>query len=206
LISLLSYPLNFSCQPEIQLRYGAQGQQAVIHIQAWICDPWSWEDEQSQADMLQAAHFWGQQIGATITVRHPQEGQTGEIVLEMNLPLAEQPAILVVDDQKPTQQMFQRFLSRKPYQVIGITEPEQVLSMARQLQPALITLDVMMPKVDGWEILQALQADEQTRTIPVLVCSAWEEPELAKSLGAAAFLKKPVRQQELLEALEGLGL
>jgi CheY-like chemotaxis protein len=78
--------------------------------------------------------------------------------------------------------------------------------MARSLQPQAIALDAMMPDVDGWEILQALQADPATRHIPVLVCSVWEEPQLAFSLGAAGFLKKPITQRELLAALQRLGL
>lgn len=206
LISLLSYLFNFSCQSQIDLRCTAGSQFALISIQALIADPWSREDETNQDELLSTTRFWGQQIAASIDVHHPVEGATGEIRLEVRLPVAEMPVILVVDDQKPTQQMFRRFLSRKPYQVVGVTEPDQVLALARQICPVLITLDVMMPKMDGWEILQALKTDEQTRSIPVMVCSAWEEPELAKSLGAAAFLKKPVRQQDLLAALDELEL
>jgi CheY-like chemotaxis protein len=63
-----------------------------------------------------------------------------------------------------------------------------------------------MPTMDGWEILQALQADPETRHIPVIVCSVWDEPELAFSLGAADFLKKPITQRDLLDALVRLKL
>ena len=114
--------------------------------------------------------------------------------------------ILVVDDQAPTLRMYQRYLSRYPFEVVGVSDPTQVLTLARQLRPQLITLDVMMPHVDGWELLQALQADVFTSQIPVVVCSAWEEPELARSLGAAYFLKKPITQRDLLAVLERLGL
>ena len=102
--------------------------------------------------------------------------------------------------------MFQRFLSHLNYQIIGITDPEETIHLARQLKPTLITLDVMMPKLDGWELLQGLQTDPETKQIPILVCSAWEEPELAKSLGAAGFIKKPIRQRDLLSALNRLDL
>jgi CheY-like chemotaxis protein len=130
----------------------------------------------------------------------------GVIELIFRLPLAEQRVILVVDDQKPTHQMFQRFMSRTSYRIVGATSSEEALTLARQLQPSLITLDVMIPKVDGWEILQALKTDTTTREIPVLVCSAWAEPELAQSLGAAGFLKKPVTQRDLFAALRRLNL
>jgi CheY-like chemotaxis protein len=64
----------------------------------------------------------------------------------------------------------------------------------------------MMPNIDGWEVLQTLQLDPETKHIPVIICSAWGEPELARSLGAVAFLKKPVIQKDLLDVLLRLGL
>ena len=70
----------------------------------------------------------------------------------------------------------------------------------------LLILDGMMPTMDGWEILQTLQTDPETQHIPVIVCSVWDEPELAFSLGAVDFLKKPITQKELLDALARLAL
>jgi CheY-like chemotaxis protein len=102
--------------------------------------------------------------------------------------------------------MFRRYLSQTNLKVVGVKEPEQVLPLARQLHPQVITLDVMMPSMDGWEILQTLQTDPETRHIPVIVCSVWDEPELAFSLGAADFLKKPITQKDLLAALIRLQL
>ena len=98
--------------------------------------------------------------------------------------------VLVVDDQVAAQRMFQRYLSRTNLEVIGVTDPTQGLDMARKIQPALLILDVMMPHIDGWEVLQNLQLDPETKHIPIIVCSAWGEPELARSLGAVAFLEK----------------
>jgi CheY-like chemotaxis protein len=102
--------------------------------------------------------------------------------------------------------MFERYLSRTGLQVVGNTNPEQTLQLAAQLQPDLIILDVMMPRLDGWEVLQSLQSNPATKNIPVLVCSAWDEPDLAYSLGAAAFLKKPLLQRNLLDVLYQLNL
>jgi CheY-like chemotaxis protein len=102
--------------------------------------------------------------------------------------------------------MFRRYLERTNLKVVGVKEPEEVLPLARQLQPQVITLDVMMPTIDGWEILQALQTDPETQHIPVIVCSVWDEPELAYSLGAVDFLRKPISQKDLLDALARLDL
>ena len=80
------------------------------------------------------------------------------------------------------------------------------MSAARRHHPVLILLDVMMPQVDGWEILQSMKLDEDLKHIPVIVCSAWEEPEMARSLGALRLLKKPITQKDLLDALTLAGL
>ncbi len=118
----------------------------------------------------------------------------------------ERVRVLIVDDQVTAQKMFQRYLSRTPLEVVGVTEPAQALSMAQNIQPTLLILDVMMPRIDGWEVLQTLQLDPRTKHIPIVVCSAWGEPELARSLGAVAFLKKPVVQKDLFDVLIRLGL
>jgi len=76
-----------------------------------------------------------------------------------------------------------------------------VVERARELKPALITLDVMLPEQDGWEVLRTLKADPQTQGIPVLVVSALEDVGLALSLGAADYLVKPVHRSELQNML-----
>jgi CheY-like chemotaxis protein len=206
MISLVGYILNFNCIDAIHLMVETGNSRVDMRFWSKLAEPWSKEDEIDHLDLLESAFYWGEQINTVIQESHPLQGQLGNIEITLSLPPAEQPIVLVVDDQKPTHQMFHRFLSQTVYQIVGVTDPGEVLDLARQLKPALITLDVMMPKVDGWEILQALQTDIETKDIPILVCSAWEEPELAKSLGAAGFLKKPIRQRDLLAALDRLNL
>ncbi len=206
LIGLVGYLMNFPCEGDMHLQTEKMNGKAQVVIRCSLSGPWSQAEESDHAELLESARYWSRQMKGAIQISLPPEGESGKIELVFCLPLADQSIILVVDDQKPTQQMFRRFLSRSLYQVVGITDPGEVLALARQLKPKLITLDVMMPKVDGWEILQALKMDLTTRDIPILVCSAWEEPELAQSLGAAGFLKKPVRQRDLLAELERLNL
>lgn len=206
LISLVGYFLNFPCDRELLVSTSTEGQQACITLQSKLVETWSQEEEEDHTDLLESAQYWSGQLNGKIDIHHPPEGELGIVELIFHLPLGQQNIILVVDDQKPTQQMFERFLSRTSYHVMGTTDPSEAISLAHQLNPILITLDVMMPKVDGWEILQALKSNLHTKDIPILVCSAWEEPELAHSLGAAGFLKKPVRQRDLLEALDRLSL
>jgi CheY-like chemotaxis protein len=75
-----------------------------------------------------------------------------------------------------------------------------------RFQPDVITIDIMMPQMDGWELLQTLKMRDETRHIPIIVCSAWADPDLARSLGASASLKKPITQKMFLEALDQLEL
>jgi CheY-like chemotaxis protein len=206
LISLTSFVLGLPSADAVSFRIRADEDNAEISIRSGLAEKWTQDDEDDLVDLTGATSFWGQRLNAVIEESHPALGELGDVVVTFRLPLAKQRVILVVDDQKPTHQMFRRFLSRTVYQIVGVTNSAEALARARQLQPALITLDVMIPKVDGWEILQALKTDSETREIPVLVCSAWAEPELAKSLGAAGFLKKPVMQRDLFAALGRLGL
>ena len=93
--------------------------------------------------------------------------------------------MLVVDDQEIATQLYERYLSRSGIRLIGLRTAGDAVSAAKRIQPQAIILDVVMPDMDGWEVLQLLKADASTRDIPVIMCSVWEEPELAMSLGAA---------------------
>jgi len=156
-----------------------------------------------------------------LTFLHSEENQINQWLNELNIQLEgfsslqgfrllvrfigqEKKLILVVDDQEPALKMYERYLSRTSYKVYGLSKATKVLYKAIELNPALILLDIMMPKLDGWEVLQSLRLNEKTKHIPIIVCSAWGEPELAKSLGANYFLRKPIVQKELLNILESL--
>lgn len=111
------------------------------------------------------------------------------------------PVLLVIDDNAELIQLFQRYLSGYNWQVMGAVDGQQARHILEQIRPAVILLDVMMPQEDGWAILQWLKADSATATIPVVVCSVLNEPHLAQSLGADAYLTKPVPPGALLQTL-----
>jgi CheY-like chemotaxis protein len=204
LLSLLSHVLDARPGSGVTTSAQVQPGQVTLCIRFQEGRPPSPETSTGSAH-LEAARYWAQRLGATLQV-HPSGAEAGPVRLALSLPRAGRWVVLVVDDQEPAIRMFRRYLSRSNVQVIGVQEPEQVLPLVRQLQPQAITLDVMMPTMDGWEVLQALQADPETRHVPVIVCSVWNEPELAFSLGAAGFLKKPITQKDLLDALARLRL
>jgi CheY-like chemotaxis protein len=112
--------------------------------------------------------------------------------------------LLVVEDNEGIIRAFQRYASSYGYRIVGATSGTEALRLARELDPTAVTLDVLMPGQDGWEVLQALKRDPATRHIPVIICSVLVDPDLARALGAAAYVPKPVTQDALLAALASL--
>jgi CheY-like chemotaxis protein len=85
---------------------------------------------------------------------------------------------------------------------VGTRDPGQALSLAEKLSPQIIVLDVMMPQVDGWKVLGRLRQYPLTAHVPIVVCTILAHKELALSLGASAFIRKPVTRQAFLAALD----
>lgn len=110
--------------------------------------------------------------------------------------------VLLVDDDPDFVRLFDRCLTGAPYTVLTWKAREDAVASARAARPDFVVLDVLLPSQDGWEVLQRLKTDVHTRPIPVLVCSALANPALARTLGAAACLPKPVTPRALLAALE----
>ena len=114
-------------------------------------------------------------------------------------------AVLVVDDDPTVRELLTRYLSRAGYEVISAASGSEALHLAREFQPAVITLDVMMPGQDGWGVLSRLKEDSQTRDIPVVMVTMVDDRQRAFTLGASDFLTKPVDSRRLTRAIEGCG-
>jgi CheY-like chemotaxis protein len=122
----------------------------------------------------------------------------------IRLPTAGQTRVLVIDDNPAILQLFERYLTSQHYEIVKAGGGQEVLALARETRPAVIILDVMMPHLDGWQVLRSLKENADTAATPVIICSVLKEPELALSLGADAYLKKPVERLALLEQVERL--
>jgi PAS domain S-box-containing protein len=109
--------------------------------------------------------------------------------------------ILAIDDDPQVIALYERYLQPQGYQVIALTDPTRAKERVRQLKPFAVTLDIMMPGFDGWQVLNELKSDPETRDIPVVICSIIEEQERGFSLGAADYLLKPILEDDLLKAL-----
>ncbi len=120
----------------------------------------------------------------------------------LTLPALEQLPVLAVDDNADTLQLLQRYTSGTRYRLIGTRNPEQVQSLAEQFSPQVILLDVMMPQVDGWRVLGRLRQHPLTNNVPIVVCSILAQQAMALSLGASAFIRKPITRQTLLATLD----
>jgi len=115
--------------------------------------------------------------------------------------LANRPLILAVDDDPAVLDILSRNLTREGYSVRTAANGKQAVALARELQPRLITLDVMMPSMDGWSVLTALKADPATADIPVVMISIVEDRQLGFALGAADYLTKPIDRARLVRIL-----
>jgi CheY-like chemotaxis protein len=140
-------------------------------------------------------------FGGRLVVERQPEGEPS-LVAAILLPVATQILVLVIDDNPDTLRLIQRYLSGTRYRFLGARDPEQALDLAETQSPQIIVLDVMLPGVDDWELLDRLSAHPLTRAVPIVICTILPQEELALSLGAAAFIRKPVSRATLLAALD----
>jgi DNA-binding response OmpR family regulator len=114
------------------------------------------------------------------------------------------PLILIIEDDMDAAALLSETISRAGYRVRVARDGTTGLQLARELEPAAVTLDVMMPGMDGWRVLQALKSDRSMAQIPVIVCSIVDSRPLGYRLGASDYLLKPVEPGKLLTTLRGV--
>jgi signal transduction histidine kinase/CheY-like chemotaxis protein len=112
--------------------------------------------------------------------------------------------VLVVDDDPAARDLLTANLKDSGYRLVHATSGEEALNLARTLRPDAITLDVMMPKPDGWDVLSALKADADLRDIPVIIVTMLSDRGIGLSLGAVDVLTKPVDRARLTALINGL--
>ncbi len=110
--------------------------------------------------------------------------------------------ILCIDDDPDVIEILRKYLVPEGYAVTGALSGDEGIKLARELQPSLITLDIMMPNKDGWEVLRELKQHGETRDIPVIIHSIIDNRPLAISLGALDVMTKPVEPKRLLSIVE----
>jgi len=159
-------------------------------------------------------------MGGDIFVEsHPGEGSTFSVHLPALMPVAASPEkilqtlgqqkkdseeskpkeniILVIDDDPMIHSQMKRAFEKEDYKIVCASDGEEGLTLARKLHPTLITLDVLMPGMDGWTVLTKLKADPEVANIPVFVISMVDEENKGFTLGASEYLTKPIDRTRL---------
>jgi PAS domain S-box-containing protein len=138
-------------------------------------------------------------LEAAKAVAQTSEGEaareSGELEMA-HVPVA--GSILVIDDEADARDLLKRTFEKDGYRVTVAADGESGIEIARRTQPAVITLDVMMPRMDGWAVLRKLKADPDLRDIPVIMVSIIKDKAMGYTLGAAEYLSKPVDRELLL--------
>ena len=117
-------------------------------------------------------------------------------------PRIARPTVLVAEDDPNASELLTQYVSSAGYEVRHAFDGEQAVSMAHEIRPSAITLDIMLPKKDGWKVLAELKSNPDTRAIPVVIVSVTDDQQLAFSLGAIDFLMKPVDKEEFSGVLQ----
>jgi CheY-like chemotaxis protein/two-component sensor histidine kinase len=141
-------------------------------------------------------------VGSTFFFSLPLAQPENEPELEADTPGLK--TVLCIDDDPQVISLYERYLKPHGYRVASLTDPKQAVERAHEIKPAAITLDIMMPERDGWQVMRDLKNDPETRSIPIVVCSILEEEEKGFNLGAADYLVKPFAQDDLLGAIHRL--
>jgi PAS domain S-box-containing protein len=146
--------------------------------------------------------------GSTFTIRLPAEvgGPAATSELGAEPTSGPQPdtglTLLVIDDDATARELLQRFLATEGVHIVTASSGADGLRLAKELRPDAITLDVLMPGMDGWAVLTALKGDPELADIPVIMLTIIEEKSMAYALGASEYLTKPIDRSRLIAVLE----
>jgi signal transduction histidine kinase/CheY-like chemotaxis protein len=143
--------------------------------------------------------------GSVFTVRLPRVAGAarpapGHAAAPSATPAAS-PLVLVVDDDKATRELITRGLQKEGFRILAATSGDEAIRLAREKRPDAISLDVLMPGMDGWTVLRALKGDPLTAGIPVVMVSMLDDRDIGYALGAADYLTKPFDREKLVVAL-----
>jgi CheY-like chemotaxis protein/anti-sigma regulatory factor (Ser/Thr protein kinase) len=145
--------------------------------------------------------------GSTFTIRLPASA-AGDAPVHQASPvpgvktrLSNAPLILIIDDDATVRDVVGRFLEREGFSVAKADGGKEGLRLARELRPAAVTLDIMMPDLDGWTVLAAIKGDPELVDLPVVLMTIVDEKNRGYALGATDYLVKPVDRQKLIDVL-----
>lgn len=200
-LELLTTALCQAGEQPVVVRAEARQEEAVVEVRAAGLPP-GWAEQARCADALALAQRLTAPCRAHLEVQAQETGFTATLTMPLDRPPLPQVDVLVIEDNEDTLRLLQRYASESAFCLHGAQTLAQALEVAAHTPPAAIVLDVMMPHVDGWEVLGHLRQHPLTQHAPVIVCSILAQEDLAFSLGASDYLRKPVSRTAFLQALE----
>ena len=166
---------------------------------------------------LHGGRIWveskGEGKGSTFTFVIPIEAlqRVSEVSIEPEEPLPSRPdvddsrpLVLVVEDDRQAAELISHYLSEAGYAVAHAFDGEQAIQMVRELRPYAITLDIVLPKKDGWEVLAELKSLPEVKDIPVVILSVVENRPFGLNLGAVEYFVKPVNKEQLIKSVRNV--
>jgi signal transduction histidine kinase/DNA-binding response OmpR family regulator len=150
-------------------------------------------------------------VGSTFTVSLPGVAALpapAPIVAPRELAVGEAQSVrgrapvLLIEDDPSAVRLLREYLEPNGYTVHAASTGHEGLALARELRPAAVILDVLLPGVDGWEILRQIKADAALSSLPVIIVTVVDEREVGLALGAADYIVKPIRRDALLDSLD----
>jgi DNA-binding response OmpR family regulator len=145
----------------------------------------------------------GSTFGFTVPIGTPRPNRR---VPAMPSEATFRPLVVVVEDDRRSADLLTVYLESAGFEVESAHDGRSGLDAIGRLLPVGVILDIRLPQLDGWDVLVELKADPATASIPVIVVSMLDERAEGLSLGAAEYLLKPVRREELLSALARVGV
>jgi CheY-like chemotaxis protein len=199
ILNALTYALDLAVEGEVDVEtFSEPTSMGVLVDVSYVGRAWVKESSDDQQSRQQLCAELMVAMGGCFERERPAPDRC---LLRLRWPLAATPSLLVIDDNEGFLDLHRRYLAGHDWRVYGATSGAEAREVIAESRPTVILLDVLMPQEDGWDLLVALKGVEATRDIPVIVCSVLKEAQLALSLGAAAYLPKPVTEASLLQAL-----
>ncbi len=144
-------------------------------------------------------------VGSTFGFAVPLQPRAVEEVAA-EAPESQTPTVLLVDDDRASLDLMTAYLESSGLRLARATDGEEALRLTRQLRPAVLVLDIRLPRLDGWQVLDRLREDPHTTDIPIVVASVVDDRARGLALGARVYLQKPVSRDDLLAALARVGV
>jgi len=132
--------------------------------------------------------------------------ETATVKARVTIAVSANPLVLVIEDDAKAAELLRLYLTEAGYAVAFARDGTEGLEKVKQLHPAAVILDVLLPKVDGWAFLSQIKADPTTKDVPVIIASIVDQKGKGFALGAVQYLVKPVHKEDLLKELSALHL